>query len=87
MSNLSGRSELGGWGLGKETEATASIPEVKDEPFLGHHALRRQAENVQSAIANETKVGRGSNCYARVEERRVLHRVSIEALGPILEHD
>lgn len=55
-------------------------------PFLRNDALRRQPQDIQSAIAHEPKVGR--RCYGdpRVKEGRILHGVSIEALGTELEH-
>ena len=55
-------------------------------PFFRYDPLRGEAKDVQTTVANETEVCRGGDGDARVEERRILDGVAIEALGTKLEH-
>jgi hypothetical protein len=55
-------------------------------PFLWLYPIRSQAQDIQSSIPDQTKVGRGRYGDAGIEERRVLHRVAIEALSPVFKH-
>lgn len=56
-------------------------------PFLSDDAVGRQAQYIESSIAYKAKVGGCSDCYAGVEEGRVLDTVAVETLSPELEHD
>lgn len=55
-------------------------------PFLGDDAVGCEPENVQSAVPDEAEVGGAGDGYARIEERRVLDAIAVEALGPELQH-
>lgn len=55
-------------------------------PFLGDDAIGCQAKNVESSIAYQAEVGRGSDGDAGVKERGVFDAVTVEALGAELEH-
>ena len=66
--------------LRKERGAVGRVPLLRD------NALGGQAEDVESPIAYEAEVGGGGDGDARVEERRILYGVAIEALGAVFEH-
>ncbi len=55
-------------------------------PFLLLNAIFCQLQNVQSAIANQPKVGTGCTSNSIVKEGRVFHGVAVKALSPELEH-
>ena len=69
------------FGPGEVEEAVLGL-----EEFLADDALGGQIKDVQPSIANETEVCDSAHGEERVEERRVLDDVWVEAGGAELEH-
>ncbi|TQS38497.1 hypothetical protein Golomagni_00997 [Golovinomyces magnicellulatus] len=84
VSNLGQRS--GQLSLRKKDYAMKNGEKESDEtkPFLMLYASICQAQNVESTISNQPKIGGGGYGEAIVEERRVFHSVSIKTLGSVL---
>lgn len=55
-------------------------------PFLRHHALWCQTEDIKSSISDQAVVLRSGYGNSRVEEGRIFDGVSVEALGAVFEH-
>ena len=56
-------------------------------PFLRNDPPRREAQDVEPAVADQAVVSGRGDGQARVEEGGVFHGVAIEALGAELEHN
>lgn len=55
-------------------------------PFHGYNSVWSQLQNVHPSISYESKVGRPSDGQSVIEERGVLNRTAVIALGAKMQH-
>lgn len=58
----------------------------EDLQFFTMNSIPIQSQDVEAPVTNQAKVGRRRSSNPRINERRVLHGIAVEALRPEFQH-